>query len=62
VGALNAYENVMDELRDSAKVVLWTAAISFAYMFKICETPWEIIVVVETPLLLGLFSLHGKTG
>ena len=52
----------MDELRDSAKVVLWTAAISLACMFKICETPWEIIVVVETPLLLGLFSLHGKTG
>jgi len=52
----------MDELRHSAKVVLWTAAISFACVFKICETPWEVIVVVETALLLGLFSLHGKTG
>ena len=51
----------MDELRHFAKVVLWTAAIWFACMFKICETPWEIIAVVETPLLLGLFSLHKKS-
>lgn len=52
----------MDELRHSARIVLWTAAISFAFVFKICETPWEIIAVIETPLILGLFSLHGKTG